>query len=176
LNGRNRRRPSSNHTSECLIVSRRRCTSATNGRNHPDCKHQGEIAGSISTSVGTACALLKRSRAGLSWERAQGVTDAELEAMLFRGEGCNTPSVRSPVDCGHVHRELHRPGVTLQQLWSEYQESAAARRDGSNQYSHFCETYKAWRARLKPSLRRVNVGHAEEPRAAQRTSVCGLFG
>lgn len=124
-------------------------------------RSQREIAGSISASVGTVCGLLKRANAtGLTWERAQGMSDAELEALLFRDEGRNVGATRSPINYGHVHRELHRPGVTLQLLWSEYQESAAARRDGTKpyQYSHFCETYKAWRARLKPSMRRVYVG------------------
>jgi transposase len=48
--------------------------------------------------------------------------------------------------------------VTLQLLWSEYQESVAARGDGSKpyQYSQFCELYCAWRVRLKPSMRRVH--------------------
>jgi transposase len=128
-------------------------------------KHSGrsqrEIAGSISASVGTVCGLLKRAKSlEVTWSRAQTMSDAELEALLFRDEGRNVGVARSPINYGHVHRELHRPGVTLQLLWSEYQEGASARSDGTKpyQYSHFCETYKAWRARLKPSMRRVHVG------------------
>jgi transposase len=57
-----------------------------------------------------------------------------------------------------VHGELHRHGVTLQLLWSEYLDGVAARGDGTKpyQYSQFCELYAAWRARLRPSMRIVH--------------------
>jgi transposase len=124
-------------------------------------RSQREIAGSLSVSVGAVCSQLQRVRAiGLTWERAQAMSDAELEAAVFRDNGRNVGVPRAPIDFGHVHRELHRQGVTLQLLWSEYQESAAARGDNTKayQYSHFCEMYSAWRARLKPSMRRVHPG------------------
>lgn len=122
-------------------------------------RSQREIASSVCVAVGTVCGYLKRARdVGLTWERAQGMSDAEVGALLYRDEHRNVAAVRAPIDYAHVHSELHRPGVTLQLLWSEYQEGVAARGDGVQpyQYSQFCELYGAWRVRLKPSMRRVH--------------------
>jgi transposase len=126
-------------------------------------KHSGrsqrEIASSIAVAVGTINGHLQRAKqAGLTWDAAQSMTDAEVEAVLFRDVGRNEGATRAPIDYAHVHAELSRPGVTLQLLWFEYQESVATRGDGTKpyQYSQFCELYAAWRVRLKPSMRRVH--------------------
>ena len=125
-----------------------------------DCgRSQREIASALCVAVGTICGYLKRAAdRGLTWERVQQMSDAEIEAALFRDGGRNVAASRAPIDYAHVHSELHKTGVTLQLLWSEYQESVAARGDGSKpyQYSQFCELYCAWRVRLKPSMRRVH--------------------
>ena len=60
---------------------------------------------------------------------------------------------RSQPDWTLVHRELRRPGVTLMLLWEEYCDSTP---DGFS-YSWFCEHYKDWAGRLKPTLRQVHV-------------------
>jgi transposase len=52
-----------------------------------------------------------------------------------------------------VHSELRRPGVTLMLLWEEYCDTAA----DSFSYSWFCERYREWAGRLKPTLRQVHV-------------------
>jgi len=115
-------------------------------------------------ATGTVSGYLQRARdAGLTWERAEGMTDAEVNSALFPTmPERNVGAVRAPIDFAHVHRELARPGVTLQLLWAEYQESALARGDEAKpyQYSQFCELYGAWRVRLRPSMRRVH--HAGE--------------
>src|SRR5882757_5567999 len=56
-------------------------------------------------------------------------------------------------DWAWVHRELRRPNVTLALLWEEYRAGAP---DGFG-YSWFCDLYKAWVGRLKPTLRQVHV-------------------
>ncbi len=56
-------------------------------------------------------------------------------------------------DWGWVHRELRRPDVTLALLWEEYRAGAA---DGFG-YSWFCDLYRAWTGRLKPTMRQVHV-------------------
>ncbi len=48
------------------------------------------------------------------------MTDTELEALLFRDGGRNKSATRAAIDYPHVHQEMHRQGVTLQLLWSEY--------------------------------------------------------
>ncbi len=126
-------------------------------------KHNGrsqrEIASSICVAVGTVCGQLRRAReVGITWEQAETMTDAELDALLFRDDGRSVAATRAVIAYGHVHQELHKSGVTLQLLWSEYVEGVAARGAGTKpyQYSQFCELYGAWRSRLKPSMRRVH--------------------
>ena len=126
-------------------------------------KHKGrsqrQIANSLSVAVGTVCGHLKRIKeANVTWERAEKLTDEELEALLFRDGGRNIAATRAAIDYAHLHAELHRPGVTLQLLWSEYLEGVVARQDGTKpyQYSQFCELYGAWRSRLQPSMRIVH--------------------
>jgi transposase len=124
-----------------------------NGRSHR------QIASSISVAVGTVCGQLKRAReAGVTWELAERMTDAELEALVFRDGGRNVAATRAGINYGHVHGELHRHGVTLQLLWAEYVDGVAALGDTTKpyQYSQFCELYGAWRSRLQPSMRMVH--------------------
>ena len=56
-------------------------------------------------------------------------------------------------DWATVHRELRRPNMTLALLWEEYRSGA---KDGFG-YSWFCNLYRAWAGRLKPTLRQVHV-------------------
>jgi hypothetical protein len=58
-------------------------------RLHEACgRSQREIASTLSTAVGTICGYLQRTKAaGLTWELAQGMTDSEVEAALFRDGG-----------------------------------------------------------------------------------------
>lgn len=123
-------------------------------------RSQREIASSVCVATGTVSGYLQRAReVGLTWERAEAMTDAEVNRALFPASvERNVAATRAPIDFAHVHGELGRTGVTLQLLWAEYQEGASARGDGSKpyQYSQFCELYGAWRVRLRPSMRRVH--------------------
>jgi transposase len=113
---------------------------------------QRAIASSCSIGLGTVYESLRRfARTGLSWPLPEGVDDAELESRLFGTAG--RPSIpRSLPDLAWVHRELRRPGVTLQLLWHEYVE---VHPDGLR-YSQFCERYRRWSERLNPSMRQVH--------------------
>jgi transposase len=53
-----------------------------------------------------------------------------------------------------VHRELRRPDVTLALLWEEYRTGAP---DNGFGYSWFCDLYRAWAGRLKPTMRQVHL-------------------
>src|SRR5690242_9528746 len=71
------------------------------GRSH------AEIAASVGIGETTVGDYLSRARrAGLEWDSARGLSDVELEAMLFRDVGRNEPPARVPVDFAWVHREL----------------------------------------------------------------------
>ena len=63
---------------------------------------------------------------------------------------------RPQPDWPAIHRELRRPGVTLGLLWEEHR---AIHADGYG-YSRFCELYRAWEARLSPTMRKSHVAGA----------------
>ena len=116
-----------------------------------------QIAASCGIGVATVSEYLKRAReSGVGWAEAQQLSDAELEARLYP-KAQFVPSVdRAAVDFDWVHREVRRPGVTLQLLWSEYVQ--AAQRSGAEpyQYSQFCARYVAWRGKLDLVMRQVH--------------------
>ena len=92
-------------------------------------RSQREIASSLAVAVGTINGYVRRAKeAGLTWEGAQSMTDAEVEAALYREAGRSEGAARAPIDFAHVHAELSRAGVTLQLLWFEYQRAGTRRR------------------------------------------------
>ncbi|WP_394829300.1 hypothetical protein [Pendulispora albinea] len=120
---------------------------------------QREIQASTGLSKGSVGDYLKRAAAcGLTWPEARSMTDAEVEARLFRLVGRNEPLLRAPIDFQWVHTELRKPGVTLQLLCAEYQHAVIERADGSRpyQYSQFCDLYNAWQKTLALSMRQVH--------------------
>ena len=118
-----------------------------------------EIAVSCAVGPATVSDYLARAHAaGLTWPQAASLSEAEVEARLFREVGRNEPSERAPIDFEWVHRELRRTGVTLHLLWAEYQQGVGQRADASRpyQYSQFCDLYASWRQKLAVSMRQVH--------------------
>lgn len=116
---------------------------------------QHVIAQSLGLGQGTVSKYLSRARqAGLSWPLSPDLDqDERLEALLFPPPPDLPAELRPKPDWAEVHRELRRPDVTLTLLWEEYKARAP---DGFS-YSWFCDLYKAWVGRLKPTLRQVHV-------------------
>ncbi|HUA22936.1 MAG TPA: IS21 family transposase [Steroidobacteraceae bacterium] len=114
---------------------------------------QRAVARSLGLGQGAVSGYLSRARAaGISWPLPEDLDDARLEALLFPPP-CGTPADQRPMpDWAWVHRELRRPDVTLALLWEEYRAGA----DGFS-YSWFCDLYRAWAGRLKPTMRQVHV-------------------
>jgi transposase len=115
---------------------------------------QRAIAESLGLSQGAISTYLSRARAaGIGWPIPEELDDARLEALLFpppRG----TPADQRPMpDWAWVHRELRCPNVTLALLWEEYRAGAP---DGFG-YSWFCDLYRGWAGRLKPTMRQVHL-------------------
>jgi transposase len=118
-----------------------------------------KIAVAVGISRGSVSEYVARAeRVGLTWEIAKDLSDVDVEQRLFQHVGRNEPSVRAPVDFAWVHRELRRVGVTLELLWTEYQEAVAQHGDGARpyQYSQFCDLYKTFRRKLSPSMRQTH--------------------
>jgi len=114
---------------------------------------QRAVGCSLGLSQAAVSEYLGRARrAGVGWPLPDGLGDEQLEALLFPPPS-QLPAEQRPVpDWAWVHRELRRPNVTLALLWEEYR---AAAPDGFG-YSWFCDLYREWAGRLKPTLRQVH--------------------
>ena len=115
---------------------------------------QRVIAQSLRLGLGTVNGYVGRARrAKLPWPLPDGLDDDDrLEALLFPPLP-EVPADQRPIpDWEHVHRELRRADVTMALLWEEYRAGAP---DGFG-YSWFCDLYREWVGRLKPTLRQVH--------------------
>ncbi len=115
-------------------------------------KHEGlanrAIARACGVGVGTVSEYLRRGqRAGLAWPLPPELDETSLEARLFPPP--ETGREQIPPDLIRIHQELKRPGVTLHLLWEEYREVHPA----GYGYSQFCEIYRRWAGKLRPSMR-----------------------
>ena len=112
-----------------------------------------QIAASLGVSATAAGECIRRARrVGLAWPLPDELSDEELERRLYPLPMAAKDRRPRP-DWAAIHRELRRPGVTLQLLWEEHR---AVHSDGYG-YSRFCELYRAWEARLSPTMRQNHV-------------------
>jgi transposase len=121
---------------------------------------QRAIARACGLGSGTVSEYLGRGKgAGLCWPLPAEMDDAALEARLFPRPEAGRERVQP--DLLHIHQELRRAGVTLYLLWEEYRQAYGESGYG---YSQFCEIYRRWEKKLKPSMRQVH-------RAGEKTFV-----
>ena len=115
-----------------------------------------KIAASLVVGATTVVDCLQRARAaGVSWPLLDDLSDEALEARLFPASTA-LAEIRARRPQPHwptIHRELRRPGVTLQLVWEEHR---AAHPEGYG-CSRFCELYRAWEGRLSPTMRQTHV-------------------
>jgi transposase len=117
---------------------------------------QRAIGQSLQLSVGAVNTYLSRARmAGLGWPLPGELDDERLERLLYPPPPDVTAERRPLPDWAMIHRELRRPNVTLALLWEEYRTGPGAV-DGFG-YSWFCDLYREWAGRLKPTLRQVHT-------------------
>ena len=108
------------------------------------------IARSCGIGITTAREYIVRAKAaGLSWPLPDSMDYAGLERLLFPPPPKPGEVERALPDWAAVHRELRRPGVTLQLLWQEYR----AVYPGGYGYSRYCELYRAWAKTLDVTMR-----------------------
>jgi transposase len=111
-----------------------------------------EVAQSLSIGLGTVSGVERRARAaGLDWAAVEGVPDEVLEGRLYP-PGPTGKGPRPWPDCGYLHAERRKPGVTLELLHLEYLEQHP---DGYR-YTQFCEIYRRWLKRRGLSMRQVH--------------------
>ncbi len=89
--------------------------------------------------------------AGLSWPLPEDLTEADLERRLFPAAVARARRVAP--NWPALHCELKKKGVTLSLLWEEYR---AAYPEGYG-YSRFCDLYRAWKGKLKPTMRQTHL-------------------
>lgn len=117
---------------------------------------QRAIGQSLRISTGAVNTCLSRARlAGVSWPLPEELDDTELERLLYPPPPAVASELRAIPDWAMVHRELRRPNMTLALLWEEYRAGAGAQTGFG--YSWFCDLYRAWVGRLKPTLRQVHT-------------------
>jgi transposase len=111
-----------------------------------------EVAQSLSIGLGTVSGVERRARAaGLRWADVEGLADEALETRLYP-PGPPGKGPRPWPDCGYLHVERRKPGVTLELLHLEYLEQHP---DGYR-YTQFCEIYRRWLKRRGLSMRQLH--------------------
>lgn len=116
---------------------------------------QRAAAQSLRLSQGAVHGYIARARrAGLGWPLPDGLDDVQLETLLFPPPPTIAAEQRPMPDWAVVHRELRRPNMTLALLWEEYRTGPGGQ-DGFG-YSWFCDLYRDWAGRLKPTMRQVH--------------------
>src|SRR4029077_21207651 len=115
---------------------------------------QRAIAKSLGLSQGAVSGYLSRARAaGVSWPLLAELDDVQLEALLFPPSPAIAADLRLMPDWAWGHRELRRPIVTLALLGGG---CGAGAPDGFG-YSWFCDLYRGWAGRLKPTMRQTHI-------------------
>lgn len=110
------------------------------------------IAASVGVSAGVVSETAARAeKAGLTWEEVEQLDEEELEAKLY-GEA-TASVIRAEPDCAWIHRERHRPGVTLELLHHEYLEQHPE----GLRYTAFCDRYRKWIRRRGLVMRQLHV-------------------
>lgn len=75
-----------------------------------------QIGAALGISKSTVSEIASYAReAGEDWMLAQTLRDEELQSRLYKPPVARESRQLEP-DCAHIHRELRRPGVTLQLL------------------------------------------------------------
>lgn len=113
------------------------------------------IARSCSIARSTVGEYVRRAEAaGLSWPLPADLDEASLFRLLCPTREASSSRIIPCPDWSVIHTELHKKSVTLRLLWVEYREA----HPGGYGYSQFCEHYREWAKRLKPSMRITHIG------------------
>lgn len=113
--------------------------------------NNSQIATSMGLSRPTVIGIVQRSMSqGLDWQTAEGLSDRELSEKLFPPEA-DKPGYKTP-DYEWVHREMAKPGVTLQLLWFEYSDRCREAGDIPYQLTQFKKYYRDYVVKSKATM------------------------
>lgn len=116
------------------------------------------IGRAVNISPGTVSYYVRAAKqACLDWSSIELLSDDELIKIVRPHCAHRNPSIvtKQEIDYILIYQEIKKKGVTLQLLHEEYQE-----RYGKNQsysYSIFCQRFRTWLAKQKPSMRMLHV-------------------
>jgi transposase len=111
------------------------------------------IAASLGISATAAMECVQRARrVGLTWPLPEDLSDDALEQCLYPPSSIKDEQRPLP-SWAEIHRELKRPGVTLQLLWQEYREQHPS----GYAYSRFCDLHRAWEKLVSPTMRQTHI-------------------
>ena len=115
------------------------------GLNH------SQIAVSAGIARQTVITTLSRAMAlGLNWQSAESLSDKELAMSLFPPADTK-PAYKMP-DYEAIHREMMKPGVTLQLLWFEYCDGCRAAGETPYQLTQFKKYYRDYALKNKATM------------------------
>ena len=98
--------------------------------------NKSQIAASAGVARQTVITTLQRASVqGLNWQTAESLSDRELARMLF--PPVNDKGTHKMPDFEWIHREMSKPGVTLQLLWFEYSDKCRETGEIPYQLSQF---------------------------------------
>jgi transposase len=110
-----------------------------------------QIAESAGTSRKTVRRVLDRAgEAGVDWVKAQGMPDKDLACALY--PSAVSKGVYKMPDCEAIHREMAKPGVTLQLVWMEYCEQCRTSGDLPYQLSQFKKLYRDYAIQTRATM------------------------
>lgn len=113
--------------------------------------NHSQIATSTGVARQTVITTLTRAIAiGLDWNDAEGLSDRELLQRLI--PPADTKPVFKMPDYGYVHREMSKPGVTLQLLWFEYCDGCRTVGDTPYQLTQFKKYYRDYVIQNKATM------------------------
>src|SRR5260370_13206205 len=108
-----------------------------------------KIAASLSIGATAAGDCVRRARrAGLSWPLPENLSDEALERLLYPPPLVAAKDRRAQPDLAEIHRELRRPGVTLQLLREEHR----GIHPNTYCYSPYCEPYPSRAGPPSPTI------------------------
>lgn len=113
--------------------------------------NNSKIAASAGISRQTVIRVLQRAAAqGLNWHTAEDLSDRELAERLYPPED-EKIGYKMP-DYEIIHRELSKPGVSLQLLWFEYCERCRESGEIPYQLTQFKKYYRDFAVKTKATM------------------------
>jgi len=113
--------------------------------------NNSQIAEGAGTTRKTVRRVLDRAgEAGVDWAKARGMPEKDLAYALY--PSAMVKAAHKAPDCDAVHREMAKPGVTLQLVWMEYCEQCRTSGELPYQLSQFKKLYRDYAVQAKATM------------------------